>query len=63
MTQERLTMSCCYILIYKDSTDTINLLEIAKEFVSFNDRYKLIFGSFLMFNNITQLNIGSAPPT
>ena len=31
---------------HKDRTDNINLLEVAKEFVSFNDRQIKIFGHF-----------------
>ena len=31
---------------HKDHTDNINLLEIAKEFVSFNDRRINLFGHF-----------------
>ena len=47
---------------HKNHSDNINLLEIAKECVSFNDRRINFFWSSLMFNNITQLNIRSAPP-
>ena len=36
---------------HKDRTDNINLLEIAKEFTSFNDSQINFFGHFLMFNN------------
>ena len=35
---------------HKDSTDNINLLEIAKEFVSFNDR-RINFLNFLLLTN------------
>ena len=51
MTQEQLNH---VILLYahKDCTDNINLLEIAKEFVSFKDRL-INFLVIVMFNNIT----------
>ena len=61
MTQERLNR-VMVLHTHKDCTDNINLLEIAKEFVSFNDR-RINFWLFLMFNNITLLNIRSVPPT
>ena len=60
MTQEQLN----YVMLlctHKDHTDNINLLEIAKEFVSFNDR-RISFWSFLKFNNIMQLNYKVSPP-
>ena len=61
MAQERLN-HVMLLHTHKDHTDNINLLEIAKEFVSLNDRYDLIFWSFLMFNYITQPNIRSTSP-
>ena len=45
MTQEQLN-HVMLLHAHNDRTDNINLLEIAKEFVSFNERQINVFGHF-----------------
>ena len=50
------TIKPCHVVIHKhkDRTDNINLLEIAKEFVSFNDRKMSVY--YFLIMDYMQLN-------